>query len=313
MDIRHLRYFLAIADMGSFSKAAEKIRVAQPALSQHIRRMELSLGTDLFHRTPHGVELTEAGARLVQHGRQLMEMFDAIPGRVRGAPVEPSGEVRFGVPGTVSQALSARLIREAAARYPKVQLRVAEAMSGFIHDWLRHGSVDVAVLYRGIHGRGINLTNVLSEELRLFGSASAKIGNSKAKSVTFADAVQLPLILPSPGHGLRDQLDEVASVTCGARLSPISEVDSYAPIKLLCEQGYGFSILPAMAIKAECEAGRLRSWKVTEPDLRRSVCIATMADRPMTAASQAIESLCREILRQLVVEGVWQARLLEEG
>jgi LysR family transcriptional regulator, nitrogen assimilation regulatory protein len=118
------------------------------------------------------------------------------------------------------------------------------------------------------------------------------------------------LIVPSPGHGLRDLLDEMALSHCETSLNARTEIDSYAPIKTLVEQGLGYSILPAMAIKAETEAGRLVSWRIGEPDLRRQLMVATPADRPMSSATKAIENLTMEMLSRLVGEGVWDARLL---
>ncbi|WP_024588241.1 LysR substrate-binding domain-containing protein [Aliihoeflea sp. 2WW] len=312
MDMRHLRYFIAIAEEGSLSKAAERLNVAQPALSQHMRNIEEDLKVTLLFRSSRGVQLTEAGKRLLEHGRLVVESFEQLFDIVGGTEVELSGEVRFGLPGTVSQVLSARLIDEASRRYPKIRLRIAEAMSGFIFDWLREGKVDIAVLYRARETRGLALTPVLSEELRLFAAPGMAVGNRRpgADAVRYADAIALPLIVPSPGHGLRDLLDEMALSHCETPLNARTEIDSYAPIKTLVEQGLGYSILPAMAIKAETEAGRLVSWRICEPDLRRQLLVATPADRPMSSATKAIENLTMEMLSRLVGEGVWDARFL---
>jgi LysR family transcriptional regulator, nitrogen assimilation regulatory protein len=310
MDMRHLRYFIAIAEEGSLSKAAERLNVAQPALSQHMRNIEEDLKVTLLFRSSRGVQLTEAGKRLLEHGRLVVESFEQLFDIVGGTEVELSGEVRFGLPGTVSQVLSARLIDEASRRYPKIRLRIAEAMSGFIFDWLREGKVDIAVLYRARETRGLALTPVLSEELRLFAAPGMAVGTAQpgVDAVRYADA--LPLIVPSPDHGLRDLLDEMALSHCETPLNARTELDSYAPIKTLVEQGLGYSILPAMAIKAETEAGRLVSWRIGEPDLRRQLLVATPADRPMSSATKAIENLTMEMLSRLVGEGIWDAKLL---
>lgn len=315
MDMRHLRYFVAIAEEGSLSKAAERLHVAQPALSQHMRNMELDLKTTLLFRSSRGVQVTEAGERLLHEGRHLIERFEQLHDIVRGDDIEPAGEVRFGVPGTVSQVLSARLIKETASRYPRVGVRIAEAMSGFILDWFRDGKVDIAVLYRGVDGRGLKLTQVLSEELKLFGPASTGVKGALAgrETIHLREAFALPLVVPSKGHGLRDLLDETAKRHCGGALNVQTELDSYQPIKTLVEQGLGYSILPAMAIKAECEAGRLASWRITDPGLHRNVFIAVPADRPLSKATRAIESLCHDLLRDLVTEGTWDARLTGAG
>ncbi|WP_245409723.1 LysR family transcriptional regulator [Pararhizobium haloflavum] len=309
--MRHLRYFVAIAEEGSLSKAAERVRVAQPALSQHMRNMEMDLGTELLFRSSRGVKLTEAGERLAAQARVLIQQFDELPDIVRGTDVEPAGEVRFGVPGTVSQVLTARLVRDVAQRFPKIKLRVAEAMSGFILDWLREGKVDIGVLYRRPDARGLQLRLALQEELRLFGASGSDPGCVTHGAVRYRDAIDLPLVVPSAGHGLRDLLDEVAAAAGGGVVNATTEIDSYVPIKKLVEEGMGYSILPAMAIKAECAQGRLSSWAIIEPELRRDVFVAVPGDKPLTAATQAVEAMCHDLLTQLVAEGVWDAATSE--
>jgi LysR family transcriptional regulator, nitrogen assimilation regulatory protein len=311
MDMRQLRYFVAIAEEGSLSRAAERVNVAQPALSQHMRNMEADLKVELLFRSSRGVKLTEAGERLLAKARPLIMDFEGLADHVRGEDVEPAGEVRFGLPGTVSQVMSARLIEATARRYPKIKLKIAEAMSGFIFDWLREGKVDIAVIYRGNDARGLKLVHVLSEELRLFTGAVAARDAARplAGAVPFSEAAALPLVVPSPGHGLRDLLDELATRHCQAPLNAQTEIDSYQPIKTLVAQGMGFSILPAMAIKAECAEGRLVSWPLIAPEVKRDVFLAVPADRPLSAATLAIEALCLELLRDLVGEGTWEAVL----
>jgi LysR family transcriptional regulator, nitrogen assimilation regulatory protein len=313
MDIRHLRYFIAIAEEGSLSKAAERLRVAQPALSQHMRNMEMDLSTELLFRSSRGVQLTESGERLLAQARKLVGQFDLVADIVRGTDLEPAGEVRFGIPGTVSEVLSARLIQETARRYPRIRLRIAEAMSGFILDWLREGKVDIAVLYRGADRHGLTLSEVLSEELLLFGGPQAHVegADGPGATVPFCEAIRLPLAVPSPGHGLRELLDGLATHHCAAALNVRTEIDSYTPIKALVEQGFGFSILPAMAIRKECAAGRLKSWPLSAPQVRRTVFVAMPADRPPSTATAAVEALCLEVLRQLVREGAWDATLID--
>ena len=131
MDLRQLRYFTAIVEQGSFSKAATKLRVAQPALSQHLRHMEDELGVALLHRGTRGVLPTEAGERLLERARAILADFAELRDSVRGESAAPGGEVRIGLPGTVSEQFSVPLIEAARERYPAVRIRIAEAMSGF--------------------------------------------------------------------------------------------------------------------------------------------------------------------------------------
>jgi LysR family nitrogen assimilation transcriptional regulator len=313
MDLRQLRYFTAIVEQGSFSKAATKLRVAQPALSQHLRHMEDDLGVALLHRGTRGVQPTEAGERLLERARRILAEFAELRDSVRGEAAAPSGEVRIGLPGTVSEQFSVPLIEAVKARYPTVRIRIAEAMSGFVLDWLRRGEVDLAVIYSSADPKGLSVHHVLTEELCLFGPpALRQVGVPAGTAVSMAQATALDLILPAIGHGLRDQIDEAAA-SVGASVQPAIEIESYGQIKRLCERGLGYSILPRMAVNAQEKAGLFETWPLERPSLYRKVYLAYSAERPMPVAARAIGQLSWEILRGLVTEEIWTATLGEDG
>lgn len=305
MDLRQLRYFIAIVEQGSFSKASEILNVAQPSLSLHVRNMEAELGTALLFRTPQGVVPTEAGQILLRNARIILDQFAIARHEIQGHEAEPGGEVRLGLPGTISQIVSVPLIIEARTKYPRIKLRIAEAMSGFVLDWIREGRVDLAVLYTEVSDRTLTSSPILAEDLWLVGPTTPTAGApSAAGPVPFAEVARLPLILPSPNHGLRELLDREASHHALA-LDTVIEVDSYANIKGLVEAGMGCSILPFSAIAREAQEGRLRAWQIEQPSLRRAVHLVRPADRPLTYAATIIEALCRATLINLAETGAW--------
>ncbi len=311
VDLRQLRYFVAIAECGSFSKAAQRLHIAQPALSQHVRNMEIDLGVELLFRSPQGVRPTEAGETLLRHARVMLGQMEVAREAVRGQQSEPEGEVRFGLPGTISQMLCVPLITEARRRYPKVKLRVAEAMSGFVLDWLREGKIDLGVLYRTVTDKGLEARRVLSEDLCLLGPV-APMGHPHPPEgpVPFAEAAGLTLILPSPGHGLRDLIEERAAAEA-VRLTTVIDLDTYGQIKLLVEGGLGYAILPAAAVQREMEEGRLKTWPMGVPVLTRDLHLVRPSDRPLSQAVRVIEELAHATLIGLVRDGVWRATLVE--
>ena len=307
MDLRQLRYFTAIVEQGSFSKAALKLRVAQPALSQHLRHMEDELGVALLHRGTRGVQPTEAGERLLAKARIILAEFAELRDSVRGEQAAPAGEVRIGLPGTVSEQFSVPLIEATQERFPDVRIRIAEAMSGFVLDWLRKGEVDLAVIYSTSDPKGLGIHHVLTEELCLFGMpALTQLKTAPGTPVTLTEAAGLDLILPGPGHGLRDQIDEAAA-GINATVHAAVEIESYAQIKRLAERGLGYGILPRMAVRAQEKAGIFHTWPLEEPSLYRKVYLAYSTERPMTAAARAIGQLSWEILRGLVADERWTA------
>ncbi|MBV2183058.1 MAG: LysR family transcriptional regulator [Rhizobium sp.] len=306
MDLRQLRYFVAIVEQGSFSKAAATLNVAQPALSLHVRNMESDLGTALLFRSPQGVLATEAGEILLRNARIIIDQFSIAQEEIRGHEAEPTGEVRLGLPGTISQILSVPLIIAARKRYPKIKLRIAEAMSGFISEWIRESRVDIAVLYIPVEDRALTSYPVLTEELCLLGPVTPMedVKTPAFGQVTLKQVAPLPLILPSSSHGLRELLEREASAG-NLHLNTVIDVDSYGNIKELVERGMGYSILPFNAIARDVRDGRLRSWRISKPDLKRDVHLVHPADRPMTNAVSAIEALCRDTLLELAATGEW--------
>ena len=313
MDMRQLRYFAQVVESGSFSKAATQLHIAQPALSQHVRHMEEELGVSLLHRGTHGVSPTEAGDRLLRHAKRILAEFAEIPDSVRGEAIAPRGEVRFGLPGTVSELLAAPLIEAARDRYPEVRIRVVEAMSGYILDWLKRGDVDLAMIYSTSNPRGLAVHHGLSEEICLF--ASPRFGGKDdigGAAVRLEDAARLPLLVPGPGHGLRELIEE-AALSIRVPISPVVEIDSYSQIKKLALRGLGYGILPRMAVQREAEAGIFRVWGIEEPKITRKVYLAYSTERPLLNAPRAVGQLAWDILRQMVRDSIWTADLSDES
>lgn len=302
MDLRQLRYFVAIIRCGSITRASLQLNIAQPALSLHIRNMEADLGVALLFRTPHGVQPTEAGAILLRNAQLILSQFEQAQAEIRGSTAEPAGEVRMGLPSSISQILGVPLILAARERFPRIRLRVAEAMSGYVLDWLRLGRVDLGLLYTEVEDRNLRSISLLSEELLFFGSSLTALDGP----ATFAAlAGHRLLVLPGPGHGLRDLLDDTAAGQ-GLRLTPDIEIDAYAAIKVIVEQGLGVSVLPAHAIGREVDEGRMQARRF-DPPLMRTVHLAMPTDRPLSTAARAIEGLCRTTLAELVRSGAWRS------
>lgn len=313
LDIRQLRYFVAIVEQGSFSRAANFLHVAQPALSLHVRNMEADMGTPLLVRVPRGVEPTEAGAILMRHARIILDQLTVAEEEIRGHDNDPSGEVRLGLPGTIGQIVAVPLITAARTRYPGIKLRIAEAMSGFILEWMRDERIDLAVLYGQADKHGISTEQLLDEDLLFFGPAKGlrpETMPEPGSTLSFAAVARMPLILPAQGHGLRDLLTRVAEAS-GTEMNTVIDVDSYGNIKSLVAEGFGYSILPENAIDAEVRDGRLQRWIIEAPGLTRSIYLARSHRRQMTKAAAVIHDLARETLLDLARSRRWVgARIL---
>ena len=311
MDLRQLRYFVAIVDHASLSKAALRLHIAQPALSQHVRHLEEELRVKLLVRGARGVTTTEAGARLHHHARALLVQVDELPELVREVEVNPVGEVRLGMSGTVSELVTVPLIEAARRWHPGVRIRPVEAMSGYVLDWLRRGEIDAAIVYGTTDPVGVTTHQVLTEELCLLGQpGSAPAGARPDGVIPLASVLKLDLITPGGGHGLRDVIDSGAA-NLRAAMKPAFEIDSYSQIKALAAKGFGYGILPEMAVVRETRERLLDVWHIVDPILQRKIFIAYRPDRPLSAATAAVARLGYQVIRRLVRTGVWTARLPE--
>jgi LysR family nitrogen assimilation transcriptional regulator len=305
MDIRHLRYFASIVEQGSFSRAAAALRIAQPALSLHVRNMEANLGTSLLFRSPKGVVPTEAGEILLRNARIILDQLAIAEDELRGYDNEPVGDVRIGLPGTFGQVLAVPLIMAARSRFPKIKLHIAETMSGFAVEWIRDGRIDLAVVYHDLTEKGIVTTRVLEEELVCFGPMQALPGCEVPKgnkTISYDLIANLPLILPGGRHGFRDLLERHAAAA-GVTLNTIIDIDSHANIKELVRCGVGYSILSMNSISGEVKAGQLRCWSIGKPPIKRPVYLVNSVNRPLTNAVAAMKALVLEVMHDLTRTG----------
>ncbi|SMO56003.1 LysR family transcriptional regulator, nitrogen assimilation regulatory protein [Thalassovita litoralis] len=300
MDTRKLRYFATIVEEGSFSRAATRLNVAQPALSLHVKTLEQQLGTPLLIREAHGVRPTEAGALLAQRACAVLAELERTEDEIRSFGKMPSGTVRIGLPGTISGILAVPLIARTRERYPRIKIIIAEAMSGFVRDWLTEGRVDLAVLYTELREAGIHSETLLKEELVLLLPPDSPDQPPRA----IEGLGDVPLILPSGAHGLRKMVDGYMRDS-GVRVDPVIEVDSYTNIKKLVAAGYGCSVLPFHTVAADAEVGTLAVQPFAGPKLWRSAYLAYSLAHPLSSAAGAVSALLKEVVGELIDTGIW--------
>ncbi|WP_281843175.1 LysR family transcriptional regulator [Sinisalibacter aestuarii] len=301
MDLKQLRYFLAIAEEGTLSAAARRLNVAQPALTHHLRNMETELGVELFRRHPRGVALTEAGSLLRQRATLLLSEFERTRDDIRNLEGDPRGEVRLGLPATISEILSVPLILSAQDALPGIKLTIAEAMSGFVLDWLKEGLVDIAVLYLRDPSGELSSEPLLREELVVVSPHGAEIG----ERVSMRDLCARNLVLPSRTHGLRMQLEQEAAAV-GATLQPINELDSFVNIKRLVAAGHCSSVLPLHAVTHAKDKGRFRISHFDGNGLFRDVFLVARERKTLSHACAAISMKLQECVESIVEKGEWR-------
>jgi LysR family nitrogen assimilation transcriptional regulator len=307
MDIRQLKYFVAIAEEGSLSAAAQRVNVAQPSLSQHVIALEGELRVKLLERSPRGVILTGPGEVLLNHAREIIGAMESAKEAVRQSGSEPQGNVTFGLPSSIASVLSVPLAETIRLELPKVRLRAIDAMSGFIKSWLEEKSIDLGMLY-DINAVGhLKHRLLMSEELHFFSAPDAWPFKSVAGSpVRLAELGQVELVLPSQHHGLRMMIDRVIK-SQGMMLDIATEMDGLGQIKTLVARGSGYTILAPAAAIDFVDRGELIMAQIVEPRLVRPVYMVRNPAKPVTRASLEVERISLEVIHDLIARGIWQA------
>ena len=313
MDVRQLRYFVRIAELGSVSAASHRLGVAQPSLSQHIKHLEQELGVDLLIRSSRGVSLTDSGQILLSHATSIVNAVDVAVTEIKDRSGEVRGSVSIGVPSSAGNVLSVPLAETVCHQFPKVMLRTMEAMSGHVQEWLAQGQIDLGILYDIDHVRHLRTQPLLVEELFLVAAADGWHGKVPSngiadKSVSLRECADLGLILPHRTHGLRETIERFAS-SQKVHLNVIIEMDSLTNIKALVARGSGYSILAHAAVVEEIQRATLVIIPIREPVMRRTVFLVRNPSRPLTEATREIEGLIKEIVTELVRKRLWLGQL----
>lgn len=300
VDLRQIRTFVHVAELGSISAAAERLHVAQPALSRQLQSLEQELGVRLFQRHGRGMALTEAGSLVLARSTGLLNGLEEMREELRHNAGAPSGEVSFALPPSVADGLSVPLVERFSSRFPQVKLSISTGYSGYVLDWLLRGQVDVAVLYDTATSPTLRSRRLMLERLYLIEADE----NAEAAPVPVAELSLRRLILPRPQHGLRRLLDAVATQQ-GVVLDPVIEADSL-PLQLeLVRRGFGATVLPAMAVGQDLRRGGFSIRELCEPEVTRQLVLATPLDRPMRPAVRHFADAVEQTVLQLAETGGW--------
>ncbi len=305
MNLTRLKTFVRVAELGSLSKAADRLRIAQPALSRQMKLLQAEMGIRLFERHRRGMQLTAAGEELMGRVAGLIRELEKACDDARSSAGAISGHVVFGVVPTVSYVLAGRLARRVAMEYPRLSLQIVEGYSGHQLDWLHRGEVDAAIMYGTRMKFHMPVEELLLEDLSLVGPPESDI--DPGRPVRVADFARLPLVLPSRLHGLRSVV-EAAALKAKAKLTVRFEADSFRVLINLVEEGLGYTALPLSAISREVEQGRLKHAPLTHPKATRQLVLSTPAAQ-MSRAARAVVKLVRAEIAALVRSGEWRARL----
>ena len=287
MDLRRLEVFAKVAELSSFSRAAEALSLTQPTISEHIRALEDELGVQLLDRLGRGATLTRAGRLLLGYARRMLALsrearqaLDQFQGRM-------SGELVVGGSTIPGEYVLPALIGRFKAKYPEISVSLLIGASRQVTEWAEEGRVEVAIVGALPAPGSLAARELMADELVVVVPADHPwVGR---KTVALADLKTEPLIVRERGSGSRDALEralaEANAALSGFRV--VGEMGSTQAIKQAVRAGVGIAIISKRAVEDECRAGLLHCVKVKDLRVARAFYLVTHRERSRSPLAQA--------------------------
>ena len=281
MELHQLRYFCAVADSGSFSRAAEQTHVSQPSLSQQILKLEDELGARLFDRLGRSVQLTELGKTFLPRARAVLRELEAARGDVVEQKDAIGGTIAVGVIPTVAPYFLPAQLTFLSRRFPQARVTVVEEITPVLLERLRASLVDVAILAMPVRGHEFETFPLLREDL--FAALPKQHPYAKRASLALKELRAEPFLLLRDGHCFRD----TAVAACDrARLNPqiVFESGQFSSILSMVRAGMGVSIVPEMAVEKKSGC---RFVRIADAEATRTVGAVVLRGRSLTRLQRA--------------------------
>lgn len=303
MELRQLRYFVAIVDHGSLSRAARVLHIVQPALTQQVQQLEEELGASLLHRSAQGMQATDAGKIFYQHALAILKQVADAKSAVNQSTDKPSGTVALGIPQSASGALAFPLLTAVRAAYPDIVFQLTEELTGNLTEQLASGRLNLAILFDDGQLGKFNTKPLVEEQMMYITRANSQFA-CKRKSINLDKVLQAPLILPSIQHGVRPRIEQVVREQ-GRQIENVIDITSIAILKSAILADMGATILPVSPLLAEIERGEMRACPISDVQLSRTVSLCSSKNIPLTNAAMAVERLILDVSRDLCASGSW--------
>jgi LysR family nitrogen assimilation transcriptional regulator len=281
MDFKQLQYFVRVAEMGGFTRAAAMLGVTQPALSHQMRQLEVELRQTLLYRHGRGVALTEAGASLLMHARQILAQVKRAEDELTRGKGTPVGHVTVGLPTGVARRLTLPLMQHFRTYYPHASCAIREGLSVDLVDGIVTGRVDIAMVYKPVPSPLIEIAPLAELEMFLIAPRTT------AGAVSFSELPNYPLISPSRPNANRTWI-EAELARHGLKPKIALEVDGIVPTLELVLGGYGYAILPVYLLWAHGFANKLTALPIVNPTPTVDMALITSAHRPATQLGQEV-------------------------
>ena len=293
MDIRQLRYFVAIAERGSFSAAASALNVAQSALSRHMALLEHEFGGPLVERGTRGISVSEAGKILLDRARFILAEVENTRAEVASHNRELGGRVRLAAPSTLADVLYCPLAQHLTDAYPRLQLQLSEGLNEEVTDRLLLGALDLAIVTEPQPNEHLGFEPLFTEPVFLLGQPDDPL--LAERPLPIDRIFKRPFVLPM-GAAWRPRVRRQTY-----ELSGSIQVDSFTPLKQLVRAGLGYGLLPFSGVHQELRDGTLAAAELV--GFRAHRVLAIPKGRPTSRATRAVIKALHDVTQRLIGEG----------
>lgn len=307
MNSEDLSLFAHVARVGSISRAAIETGTDQSTVSRRIALLEAELGVRLFHRSGRGVEPTERGRELLGHAASVTRALDEARNAMRESADRGPTRLCIAAQPTIARIAFGSLGHAFRERYPLTQVRFVEGLASHLLGTLGDGAVDIAILYVPEHPGALAFDPLLSEGMRLITPADYPL---QGDTFDVRHLGEVPMILPSTHHGIRVLVESLAS-RHGFAVHVALECDGSISItKRLVMENCGCTVLPLAAVVDDVAAGRLKSFRLENPEVRRSVALTFGRNRMAPTILWESVRIIKERVANLVRTGAWPDAVL---
>ena len=294
MQFRQLRYFVAVVEAGSISRAATTVHVAQPALSQQIADLEERIGVQLLLRTPRGVKATSAGETLFREASLILHRMDKLPGMLKSAIGDTQGTVRLGIVASLAGPLVGVIVEHFRSELPQVKLICSDGDSGSLVARVQSHALDLALVFEDELVSAHSRTPIFAQQLFLIGKDAGKF---KKPHVSLEELVGIPLISPGGQRNRRRLIDRAFAAR---KLVPTIavEADNLSSELSAVRAGVGNTILNVGELPAGLES--FSPPVPIKPPLFMTCCAIFNSDTALSAATEAVRGSLIKVVKQFI-------------
>jgi LysR family nitrogen assimilation transcriptional regulator len=298
MDLKKLDYFVHVVDLGSFTKAATQLSIAQSALSHQVRHLEIELKQTLLHRNGRGVTPTDAGRRLLAHARGILMQVRRARDELTETRDAMVGHVILGLPPTISRHLTVPFVKSFRNSFPKGTVSVVESLSASVVERITEGRVDIGLVFNPAPLPSVEIRPLHEQQLLLI-SSKATGKHRSSKSVQLREIPRYPLILTSRMNANR-MFIEAQLAQLGLKPQIEFEIDSITSVLDLVHEGYGHAVLPRISLSGHPFERSFITRPIVKPKLSIPLSLVTSAQRPITPLARETLSLIQKMASRVL-------------